>query len=548
MPLAFQGLLLGMLFYQQRVHTEAQDMAVHTKDVLRELAAISESILLLQNDLRGQLLALPPGIESHEPASAALPLQLARLRKLVADSPAQTQRTAAVAALVGAWGKWYGETREALAAQGPEVALTRFQSGTGAGQVREIRDVLALMRTDEERLDEERLRGLERSTHLFHRLLLIGGIANGVAAAGAMWIVARGIGRRAYRLRENVARMQTGEPLLPASRVGDELGDLDRSFHAMADALRSARARELDFQRAIERHNAALLRANHELTQKNQENEMFVYSVSHDLRSPLVNLQGFSKELGLVRDDLDALLSAPVSEAARARGKQIVERGISEPIAYIQTAVTRLSSIIDALLRLSRAGRVEYLPSRVDAGAIVRRVVDALRGSVMKKGATVTIEELPPIWGDATALEQIFANLLVNAVNYLHPQRPGNIVVGAQPREDLGLCYFVRDNGLGIAAAHQPKVFAAFQRLHEKVAPGEGIGLALVRRAVERHGGKIWVESEENVGTTFWVFMPAMESSPLQPSPKRETLHACGRRPYSPDPPPATHHSSALAS
>src|SRR6202007_1792993 len=118
-----------------------------------------------------------------------------------------------------------------------------------------------------------------------------------------------------------------------------------------------------------------------------------------------------------------------------------------------------------------------------------------------------------PAWGDPQALEQLFANLVGNAVNYLDPQRPGRIEVGRSdgPGDDAtGLrTYYVKDNGVGIPAAQQAKVFLAFQRLHPEAAPGEGIGLALVRRVAERHGGKVWLASAAGEGSTFFVTLPA---------------------------------------
>ncbi len=187
---------------------------------------------------------------------------------------------------------------------------------------------------------------------------------------------------------------------------------------------------------------------------------------------------------------------------------------MSDAVRFIQTAVTRLSGIIDALLRLSRVGRVEYRWQMVDVQAAVRRCVEALRATLAQRCAEVVIGELPPIWGDPTAVEQVFANVIGNAVNYLDPQRPGRIEIGVLDGGEPGRSpecrtFFVRDNGLGIPEAHQPKVFIAFQRLHPEAAKGEGIGLALVRRVLERHGGHIWLKSTPGVGTTFFVALPA---------------------------------------
>src|SRR5207244_5890411 len=127
----------------------------------------------------------------------------------------------------------------------------------------------------------------------------------------------------------------------------------------------------------------------------------------------------------------------------------------------------------------------------------------------------------PPAWADPTALDQIFANLIGNAVNYLDPARPGIIEIGAagegvrvEGAPPAMPVYYVRDNGRGIAAEYQEKIFLAFQRLHPDAAPGEGVGLALVRRVVERHGGRIWLSSTPGTGTTFYVALPAPPAVP----------------------------------
>ena len=310
----------------------------------------------------------------------------------------------------------------------------------------------------------------------------------------------------------------TGRPLR------DARGVLHGGVVVFRDVTQQKRAaeeiRELNEkleQRVLER-TAELAEANRELAQKNQENEMFVYSVSHDLRSPLVNLQGFSEELSMVGQDLRALLADDhLPPAVRDRGLALLDGDMAESMRFIQTGVMRLSGIIDALLRLSRAGRVEYRWQQVEVEAVVARVVESLNGTVVERGATVTVAELPPAWGDPTAVEQIFANLIGNALNYLDPGRPGSIEVGSSySAERAGVnghavphTYYVRDNGLGIPEAYRPKVFQAFQRLHPDVAKGEGVGLVMVRRIVERHGGRIWLESAEGIGTTFFLTLTA---------------------------------------
>jgi signal transduction histidine kinase len=234
--------------------------------------------------------------------------------------------------------------------------------------------------------------------------------------------------------------------------------------------------------------------------------------VSHDLRVPLVNLQGFSKELIRACEELRAAVGdSSIDAQTRQRIERVVNEDIGEALHYLQTAVLRASHIIDALLRLSRIGRVEYRHQKVEGRDIAPRAGDAMQGSIRARRAQVEIGELPAVWGDPTALEQVFANLIGNAVNYLDPSREGRIEIGttpAPPGVQTLRIFYVRDTGLGIPAIALPRLFNAFQRLHGTAVAGEGIGLALVRRVVERHGGRVWAESAEGVGTTFYLSLP----------------------------------------
>jgi PAS domain S-box-containing protein len=285
---------------------------------------------------------------------------------------------------------------------------------------------------------------------------------------------------------------------------------LTRDLTERRRAEESIRQLNAELEQRVAARTAELADANRDLTQKNQENEMFVYSVSHDLRAPLVNLQGFSRELEVSCREMRRLLDADsVPAPVRKRGLALLDEDMAESLRFIQTGVLRLGRIIDALLHLSRVGRVEYQWQEVDIADMTARVIASLRGTIDERGATVTAGPLPPARGDATALEQVFANLIGNALKYLDPRRPGVIEVGAaRPGPDGLQTYYVRDNGLGIPEAYHAKVFQAFQRAHPEVAAGEGMGLAIVRRIVERHNGKVWVESRPGEGSTFYVALP----------------------------------------
>ncbi len=261
-------------------------------------------------------------------------------------------------------------------------------------------------------------------------------------------------------------------------------------------------------ERVAER-TAELAAANVILAQKNEEVEAFVYIVSHDLRAPLVNLQGFSNELERSCSALEASLRPVTLPGTTQRTIQtILHEDIAGALRYISASASKFQRLIDALLLLSRTGKQELRVEEIDVRAVVDSTVMSLRQSIAMSGAEVLIETLPAVHGDVTAIGQVFSNLISNAIKYLQPGRPGRIAVGGETI-DGHAHYWVRDNGAGIAASAQRRLFQVFQRFHPNLAGGEGMGLAIVKRIVERHGGKIWAESEEGVGTTFHFELPA---------------------------------------
>lgn len=314
------------------------------------------------------------------------------------------------------------------------------------------------------------------------------------------------------KLRRNTAALSAA-----VTDLEQQKRKLDENHKKLATFNRELEERVHERTVELNSTNEQLVYYLDDLTHKNEENEMFVYSVSHDLRSPLVNLQGFSQELIATSEDMRKLLSThECPPELKKRGLALIDEDMAGSIRFIQAGVMRLSNIIDALLRLSRAGRVEYHKQFVDLNQTVRRIVDSVQSVATQSGAVIQVKDLPQIWGDATAVEQIFANLIGNALNYLDPGRPGVIEVGYlhQPEETRNTAlnvYYVKDNGLGISDSAKAKLFHIFQRFHPNSAKGEGVGLSIVRRMVERHGGRVTVESKEGEGTTFFVTLPARE-------------------------------------
>lgn len=257
----------------------------------------------------------------------------------------------------------------------------------------------------------------------------------------------------------------------------------------------------------VQQRTLELAEANVELRKKNEEVEAFVYIVSHDLRAPLVNIQGFSSELSRSCAELQQRLAGGVLTEDVS---QILSDDIPGALRFIGASTSKFQRLIDALLALSRYGRQQYGSEPIDVRVLVEATLDSVRQSIEKTRTTVSVGPLPGARGDATAIGQVFANLIVNALNYLQPGRDGRVEIGGQLHGKMAE-YWVRDNGAGIPASAQRRLFQVFQRFHPERAQGEGMGLAIVKRVVERHGGTVSAQSEEGVGTTFRLTLPALE-------------------------------------
>ncbi len=475
--------------------TTPQRWAVHTKEVIARVEEIYRRLLEGYTGIR--ILAVSDNPSISRPFRESLkkmPAQMEELKALVVDNARQKLRLELVTTQIESFRDWIAQEERLLQSGEHTKALDGLEDG--ARLLAFVRKTTDAVLAEEEQLDNDRMARLHRST-IVQTWTLIGGgfVYLGTTLALAILFLS-GVIKRLAVLRDNARRFAEGKGLAAPLNGSDEIAQVDRAFHDMATSL----------------------------DQQKQENEMFVYSVSHDLRSPLINLQGFSEELSLSYRELEGLFRHDdVPPAVRDQGLKLMTENIEDSIRYIQTAVGRLARIIDALLRLSRAGRVEYHWQTLDLQTMVRKIVDALQDTITARKARVVVEDLPPPRGDATAVEQIFANLISNAVHYLDGARPGTIEVGCADSWPEGTTtgfhvYYIKDNGLGIPEAYHQRVFAAFSRLHANVAQGEGIGLALVRRMVERHGGKIWLQSAAGAGSTFFVTLPAPALPDMAPS------------------------------
>ena len=245
---------------------------------------------------------------------------------------------------------------------------------------------------------------------------------------------------------------------------------------------------------ALREANLRLNEANAALRRSNEDLEHFAYVASHDLQEPLRTVTTHVQLLQRV-------LSDRMDDPAR------------ELFGYVVDGARRMSALIEGVLTYSRAGRTTPEFRSIPLDQAVSWALQNLKESLEDAGAQVSCGELPAVWGDWVQITQVFQNLIGNAVKYRSPVDPPRIFIDART-SDEGWVIGVRDNGIGIAPAFHDRVFSPFKRLHGHDIPGSGIGLALCRRIIEAHGGRIWVESQEGEGSTFYfTLLPGTASA-----------------------------------
>jgi PAS domain S-box-containing protein len=256
--------------------------------------------------------------------------------------------------------------------------------------------------------------------------------------------------------------------------------------------LTEEEARKLndDLEERVAQRTRELTDTATQLKTVNSELEAFSYSVSHDLRAPLRAINGYAR---ILRDDYNSVLDK--------EGQRLLK--------IIGDNSKKMGNLINDLLSFSRFGRKEMANSEIDMFTTAKRVFKELAVESPKSRVGLQIEKIPGIQGDQTMVQQIWVNLLSNALKFTAPREDGRIEIGSFA-EDSQTTYYVKDNGVGFDMEYSDKLFGVFQRLHsEKEFEGTGVGLAIVKRIVLRMGGRIWAEGKINEGATFYFSLPS---------------------------------------
>jgi signal transduction histidine kinase len=564
--------VLALLLDKQEDATRTETWELHSRQVIDQAATLIDPLLRESSRVYGAAITGSTNALVDTDLWTEFDNRLATLSALVADDPLQLARLSAIGALARQYKDWVASYTE-LVGDGDRARYTAMlrphndTANDGDALLDRMHASIGAFSAQEDALHSARGRTLDRLRDIQKSGLILAALGSILITVLSAYLFTRHISLRLSMLGEKAQRVADGLELGSPISGRDEIAALDAIVHDTSRRLTAVEREHRQLSNELRERGAQLVEVNQHLVAQTSENETFVYGVSHDLRSPLVNLQGFSKELLVSCASLrEQIETASMSEVQRASVRQLVDGEFAESLHFLQNAVLRAANIVDALLRLSRVGRLDYQWRQVRVDAIVERVVSAMRQTTRERGAEITVRPLPSVWGDATTIEQIFGNLIGNALNYLDPRRPGRIEIGvkavppvsmttaarvgarghgnaaadggavvsgresgrastglpelardggqdagaaAEPARALTHVFYVKDNGLGIPERYLPKMFNAFQRLHGNVAKGEGIGLALVRRMVERHGGRVWLESKEGEGSTFFVELPA---------------------------------------
>jgi signal transduction histidine kinase len=291
---------------------------------------------------------------------------------------------------------------------------------------------------------------------------------------------------------------------LESCRIAGQGGPAGQCLTALSDITARKQAEEA-LQAACDELEERVLERTTALAAAYDELRRFADLVSHDLRAPLINVQGFTRELARACEVLQTILPTvlpSLDNTQRAAVTTALEDDIPEALGFIHAGVARMDKLLEAMFTLSRMGQRPLHFEVVDMEALVQQCLLTLTHQLREPQVGVTVGPLPQVHADALAMTQIVSHLLSNATNALVPGRRGELRITAAAGPET-TAFHIQDNGCGIAAEDIPKVFEVFRHFGPQETTGVGMGLAYVRTLVRRHGGDVWCQSTPGVGTTF---------------------------------------------
>src|SRR6195256_1335567 len=477
----------GSVYLVNKAREDAR-WIVRTVEVENQISLTQLQLRRAESAQRGYLSTLRPDFHTDfEEAASQLTPALTRLSRLTSDNPVQKRLVDEMLPLINQRIEEFRNTIELARTQRIDDAAQIVREGIGRDAMKNIDDLATEMRAEEGRLFVQRTTSADRSQTLAASMT---GIGSGfvVVLAGISIFLER------------------------------------RSLRAREDAEAQLRDYNLNLEATIDERTADLREANDEI-------QRFAYIVSHDLRSPLVNIMGFTSELEELRADIFRRIASLGRAAASASPLPMVAGDIeplldgedkqlsqdfSEALGFIKSSIAKMDRLINAILNLTREGRREFEPVRVDTRELIEGIVATVAHQAAEANAQIRIEPLPDIVSDRLAFEQIFSNLIDNALKYLKPGVPGDISV--RGRTKLGFAIFeIANNGRGIDPKDHQPIFHLFRRAGTQDPPGQGIGLAHVRTLVRRLGGTMSVASELHSGSTFTITL-AIGRAPRKPN------------------------------
>ena len=467
-PLLFHLLFVLIVAAVEREHRAQREGSVRSRQTITAAYRLLGLMVDAETGMRGYALTRNEiFLDPYRAAVAMLPRQFEQLRALArADSSAPQVNDLTAKA------------RTALDYQSSIIA--EMQAGDITGVVARITGLEGKQRMDAFRAAMQRFLTIEeqlsvtadaRSDAARSRLYaaLVGGLVVDVLLAGTLSVYfMRGIAARLATVTENTLRVERHEPLAPVLAPGDEISALDARLHEMAETIDVA-------QTGLEEANSELA--------------AFSYSISHDLRAPVRAVDGYAQ---MLEEDYGDRLSGDGTRF----------------LSTIRSEARRMGRLIDDLLAFSKLSRAESQEAEIDMTVLAREVVEQVRRERPELTTEILVDDLPPARCDRAMLRQVLINFISNAVKFsVHAEKPA-VEIGGERRENEN-AYWVRDNGVGFDMRYAAKLFGVFQRLHRfDEFEGTGVGLAIAKRVVTRHGGRVWAESSPGAGATFFFTLP----------------------------------------